>query len=77
MHNELRVVHGSERWEGLCVRVDVLLDGELKRLRLCASAIASSARSDPAVTVSRNFDALVPAILNACRGAGTHIRDIY
>lgn len=77
MGNELQVIDGSERWEGLCVRVDILLNGELKRLRLCASAIASSARSDPAVTVSRTFDALVPAILNACRGAGAHIRDIY
>ena len=77
MGNELQVIDGSERWEGLCVRVDVLLNGEPKRLLLCASAIASSARSDPALTVSRNFEALRPAIMIACQGAGSHIREIY
>jgi hypothetical protein len=77
MGNELQIIDGSERWEGLCVRVDVLLSGEHKRLRLCASAIASSARSDPALTVSRNLEALGPAIVIACQGAGAHIREIY
>jgi hypothetical protein len=77
MGNELQIIDGSERWEGLCVRVDVLLDGEPKRLRLCATAIASSARSDPALTVSRNLEALSLAMVIACQGAGSHIREIY
>ena len=77
MGNELHIIEGSERWEDLCVRVDVLLNGEPNRLRLCASAIASSARSDPALTVRRNLEALTPAILIACQGNGTHIRKIY
>jgi hypothetical protein len=77
MGNELLIIDGSERWEGLCIRVDVLLNGEPKRLRLCASAIASSARSDPALTVSRNLEALSYAIVIACKGTGTHIREIY
>lgn len=77
MGDDLQIIDGSERWEGLCVTVNVLLDGEPKRLRLCATAIASSARSDPALTVSRNLEALSPAMVIACQGAGSHIREIY
>lgn len=77
MSDELQIVSGSERWDGTAVRVDVLLNGDTRKVRLCASAIASAATNDPARTVSRNLDALRPAIMIASRGPGTHIRDVY